>query len=172
MIISADYHTHTVFSHGKGQIIDNARKAKELGLKERTLADWRKIFSVNTNFPAAEITKYTGSDEIVEVPGSIEKYSCISIGVKAFYRCETVKAVYLGEGVKTLCYRAFYGCNNLKEIHIPGSVDTICDEAIGKKVKIFAPVGSAAEKYAKEKGNKFTCFSHIISPLSCHKPHK
>lgn len=39
MIISADYHTHTVFSHGKGQIIDNARKAKELGLKEIGISD-------------------------------------------------------------------------------------------------------------------------------------
>ena len=34
MILTSDYHTHTVFSHGKGNIIDNALVAKEKGLKD------------------------------------------------------------------------------------------------------------------------------------------
>ena len=29
-----DYHTHTVFSHGKGSIEDNVLSARKLGLKE------------------------------------------------------------------------------------------------------------------------------------------
>ena len=39
MILTSDYHTHTVFSHGKGQIIDNAIAAKEKGLKEVGISD-------------------------------------------------------------------------------------------------------------------------------------
>lgn len=39
MILSSDYHTHTVFSHGKGEIIDNAISAKEKGLKEVGISD-------------------------------------------------------------------------------------------------------------------------------------
>lgn len=39
MILSSDYHTHTVFSHGKGKIIDNAIMAKEKGLKEVGISD-------------------------------------------------------------------------------------------------------------------------------------
>ena len=39
MILSSDYHTHTVYSHGKGQIIDNAIKAKEKGLAEVGITD-------------------------------------------------------------------------------------------------------------------------------------
>ena len=39
MILTADYHTHTVFSHGKGQIIDNANVAKLKGLKEVGISD-------------------------------------------------------------------------------------------------------------------------------------
>jgi putative hydrolase len=39
MILTADYHTHTVYSHGKGQIIDNAIKAKEKGLIELGISD-------------------------------------------------------------------------------------------------------------------------------------
>ena len=39
MFLTADYHTHTVFSHGKGQIIDNAVAAKEKGLKAVGISD-------------------------------------------------------------------------------------------------------------------------------------
>lgn len=39
MVLTADYHTHTVYSHGKGQIIDNAIKAKEKGLIELGISD-------------------------------------------------------------------------------------------------------------------------------------
>ena len=39
MLLTADYHTHTVFSHGKGLIIDNAVVAKEKGLKEVGISD-------------------------------------------------------------------------------------------------------------------------------------
>ena len=39
MILSSDYHTHTVFSHGKGEIIDNAVAAKNKGLIEIGISD-------------------------------------------------------------------------------------------------------------------------------------
>ena len=39
MILTADYHTHTVFSHGKGTILDNAMQAKAMGLKEIAISD-------------------------------------------------------------------------------------------------------------------------------------
>ncbi len=39
MILSADYHTHTTFSHGKDSILDNALSAKERGLKELAITD-------------------------------------------------------------------------------------------------------------------------------------
>lgn len=34
-----DYHTHTVFSHGKGTIWENVRRAKEMGLREIAITD-------------------------------------------------------------------------------------------------------------------------------------
>ena len=39
MILTSDYHTHTKFSHGKGTVLENAIKAKELGLKEIAISD-------------------------------------------------------------------------------------------------------------------------------------
>jgi putative hydrolase len=39
MILTADYHTHTKYSHGKGTVLENALSAKELGLKEIAITD-------------------------------------------------------------------------------------------------------------------------------------
>lgn len=35
----ADYHTHTIYSHGKGTILDNVVEARKKGLKEIAIAD-------------------------------------------------------------------------------------------------------------------------------------
>ena len=128
---------------------------KELGFKERTLADWRKIFSVNTADGIAVITKYKGNDECVSVPGKIGKYEAVILGEKSFYRCEGVQTVYIEKGVSVVCDRVFWSCPSLKEVHLPASVERIGKSAIGKKVKIFAPAGSVAEAYAQENKNPF-----------------
>ncbi len=39
MILTADYHTHTPFSHGKNTVAENVFAAKEKGLKEIAIAD-------------------------------------------------------------------------------------------------------------------------------------
>ncbi|CAM0496530.1 PHP domain-containing protein [Thermoanaerobacter kivui] len=39
MKIFADYHTHTVYSHGKGSIEDNVKRAIKLGLREIAITD-------------------------------------------------------------------------------------------------------------------------------------
>ena len=39
MQLSGDYHTHTIFSHGKGTVLENALAAKERGLREIAISD-------------------------------------------------------------------------------------------------------------------------------------
>ena len=39
MILTADYHIHTPYSHGKHTVDENAARAKELGLKEIAISD-------------------------------------------------------------------------------------------------------------------------------------
>ena len=39
MILTADYHTHTTYSHGKGTVLENAISAKENALKEIGITD-------------------------------------------------------------------------------------------------------------------------------------
>ena len=39
MILSADFHTHTPYSHGKNTVLENARAAKKLGIKQIAITD-------------------------------------------------------------------------------------------------------------------------------------
>ena len=39
MLLTGDYHTHTIYSHGSGTVLDNALAAKEKGLKEIAITD-------------------------------------------------------------------------------------------------------------------------------------
>ncbi len=39
MLLTGDYHTHTVYSHGKGTVMENALRAKEIGLQEIAITD-------------------------------------------------------------------------------------------------------------------------------------
>ena len=39
MILSADYHTHTPYSHGENTVLENARAAKKLRLKQIAITD-------------------------------------------------------------------------------------------------------------------------------------
>ena len=39
MILTADYHTHTPYSHGENTVLENVLRAKELGLKEIGISD-------------------------------------------------------------------------------------------------------------------------------------
>ena len=39
MLLTGDYHTHTIYSHGKGTVLENAVRAKEIGLKEIAITD-------------------------------------------------------------------------------------------------------------------------------------
>ena len=39
MLLTGDYHTHTLYSHGKGTVLENAMRAKEIGLNEIAITD-------------------------------------------------------------------------------------------------------------------------------------
>ncbi|MBO5046671.1 MAG: PHP domain-containing protein [Clostridia bacterium] len=39
MLLTADYHTHTPYSHGKGTVLENAIRAKEIGLEQIGITD-------------------------------------------------------------------------------------------------------------------------------------
>ena len=125
------------------------QEEKELGLRERTLADWRKLFAVSVIGGKAYLGKYKGAEKLVTVPARVDKHPVAALGEKAFAHIDTVTTIYIEDGVEEIGYRAMWGCSNLKDVYIPASVTRIGTQAIlGKKKRIHAPEGSAAQAFA------------------------
>ena len=52
-------------------------------------------------------------------------YPVTSIGERAFYNCDSLASVTIGDSVKNIGDYAFYGCTSLTSIEIPNSVTSI-----------------------------------------------
>lgn len=102
--ITADYHTHTRYSHGKGTIEDNVMAARDKGLKRiaitdhgfghigfglkyRDIAEMReKIQELNEKYPDIDIllgieANLTGLDGTIDIPNAyIDKFDIILMG--------------------------------------------------------------------------------------------
>ena len=76
-----------------------------------------------------EITKYSGSDTIVEVPSQIDGKQVTSIGSRAFYQCTKITQLTLPEGIAKIGDAAFWACSGLAELTLPDSVKDIGDSA-------------------------------------------
>ncbi len=74
--------------------------------------------------------RYTGS---VVIPSSVTfdktVYKVTSIEEDAFYNCNTISSVTIGNGVTSIGKHAFYGCFNLRSITLENSVTMIGDAA-------------------------------------------
>ena len=79
------------------------------------------------------------------------------IGVYAFYGCRSLTSVEIPKGIKEIGRYAFNGCSSLTSVVIPEGVKEIGNRAFDdcQKLTIYAPAGSKAEEYAKEKNIPF-----------------
>lgn len=87
---------------------------------------------------SAEITAYTGNEDHVVVPQTIDGYTVKSIGAKAFWYDNgdfwivsdaPIKSVTLPDTVTSIGEGAFYGCANMTSIDIPEDVTFIGSHA-------------------------------------------
>jgi len=87
-------------------------------------------FTVTAVSGGISITKYKGSNPIVNIPEKIQNKPVIEIGGRVFYNEKTwegmnVTSVTIPSSVKTLGIEAFYGCTKLASVTIPNSVTMI-----------------------------------------------
>ncbi len=126
---------------------ESDRLEKELGLKERTIAEWTKIFKIRSGGDNASINRYIGRETDVEIPESIGKYKVVEIdhcafktlpitsitfpktikriGFNAFHSCQSLTSVDLPKGIKKIESGLFEGCTELKTVTIPNGVNTM-----------------------------------------------
>ena len=115
----------------------SAQTDKELGLIERSLADWRKIFKIDLGgSQGALITGYKGEDPVVLIPSKVGNNTVYGIELAAFRRNKTITEVIIEPGVRIIWSEAFNGCTGLKRIVIPESVDRIGKDVI-KNTEFF-----------------------------------
>lgn len=143
---------------------------KELGLKEKTLSDWRKTLKIakrgeryavtgvkESYVEDAVIWKKTAPDGVeLVIPAQIGGIPVV-VDVQAFRDCAYIKTIVIEEGVTSIGDSAFYNCRRLRDVYVPGSVTDFgetdgalfCAGVYGKPCTIHAPAGSKAEELAK-----------------------
>ena len=129
---------------------------KELGLREKTFADYRKIFSIIKGNDFYMISSYKGKDSLVVIPAWIDGIP-VKMRVCAFHACGDIQDVYMEEGLTEIGDYMFFGCINLKTVTIPKSVEHIGVQAFGgcRELTVFGSAGSFAERYAAENNINF-----------------
>ena len=76
-----------------------------------------------------KITGYSGNDEIINIPSTINDKKVTSIGDFAFSDCESLTSVTIPDSVTSIGNCAFDGCSGLTNVTIPNSVTSIGDFA-------------------------------------------
>ena len=74
---------------------------------------------------SAVIAKYTGSEQDLAIPETLDGYAVTGIGDKAFYKREDIKAIRLPDTVSEIGAYAFYGCKGLGTIKLPPMLENI-----------------------------------------------
>lgn len=117
---------------------------KELGIVERTPAEWKKIFSFKTEPSGITIKGYSGEDATVFVPQKIGDGIVTAIAEYAFspmgdklsknvkQRRSDIVTVSIPNGVKKIGFGAFMVCSRLKSVELPDSITTIASDAFCK----------------------------------------
>ena len=85
MKLTADYHTHTRYSHGSGTVFDNAAAADKLGLKELAITDH------GFNHPAFGLKERKMPHLLQDVAAANEKYAVKVTGVESNILSESGK---------------------------------------------------------------------------------
>lgn len=115
----------------------------------------------------AVITKYTGTEEKLDIPGYLGGANVGEIAENAFEDCKTLKKVTIPGTVTSIGNFAFAGCTNLTDVEIPAYVKFIGELAffaLDEQGDAYWPIEgltihgynhSAAKEYAEENNFAF-----------------
>ncbi len=139
MAILLDYKnkTYSVSAQAK---FEAERLDKELGLKERSVMEWRRIFRFKKTAEGIVITGYKKSDHDVIIPDRIGRSTVVAIGDKAFFpglvfddrRIDIepkIRHVSIPDSVKRIGSAAFEGCTYLSKVLLPSHPVELGDRA-------------------------------------------
>ena len=140
------------FSDAKIEARHEEKMEIDLGMRERTLKDWKEIFKLSVQDGCVRISGYKISEPIVEIPESMDGKPVTLIGNNAFKGNTEIEEVILPAGITAIGDNAFKGCTKLLKLRIPESAVKVSPLAFNgcKKLTIYAPAGSKAASAAKK----------------------
>ena len=94
------------------------------------------------------ITRYTGTDAFVVIPGAISGKPVVTIGQNAFYRCTNLTSVIIPSSVTELQHEAFRDCANLEYVYIESFTPPY---PVGTSGSPFSGVKTGAKVYPQER---------------------
>lgn len=141
---------------------------KEIGLKEKTLAEWKQIYQIEVADNTVTIKGYKGDETDIVVPDRMGKYKVTAIGDYAFcpyaprvrasiteYR-ENIESITIPDGVECIGDMSFACCYKLKKVTIPKSVTEIDADAFKAITPVIAGYrNTCAQEYARKRRIKF-----------------
>ena len=137
---------------------------KELGLREKTLTDYKKIFSVKKENNTYLITKYHAEKESVYIPGKINGLS-VKLGEKVFYGNSYVTDIFLEEGITEIGNHAFAFCLKLQNLTIPDSVTVIGKSAFQSCINLqTVSMPRCLKKLGDSAFHHCNCLQNIVIP--------
>lgn len=83
------------------------------------------LYTLNSDGVSYSVKKGDCTDSVIVIPDTYEGLPVTVISIGAFYNCQDLTSVTIGDNVTTIQGSAFYNCSNLSEIFIPDSVTTI-----------------------------------------------
>ncbi len=116
---------------------ENDKIDKELGLKEFTLTDWKKIYGFEFAGDGIAITSYKGEGGDVVIPERIGQHDVVAIDPGAFSpmakriraenreRRRLITSVIIPDSVNRIGRAAFEGCTNMTSIRLPDRLKRI-----------------------------------------------
>lgn len=135
-----------VYPLKKQEQMINDEFEKEIGLKSRTISDWKKLFTLEKTAEGYVIKGYRGDRKDIVIPETIGNHNVNKIGDFAF--SPNAKGLYGDKSRYRIC---------IETIEIPACILEIGDNAFYgcNRLTIYTPAGSYAETYAKKNGLKY-----------------
>ena len=112
------------------------------------------------------IVSYTGTDQVVDIPDTIDEKPVKVIGASAFANCRNLLDVYIPETVSEIGERAFYNCTALERVIMPFYIYSfsVVDDAFSgcsSQLTFVGDVDTASDlmSFIEEKGYAYVSYT-------------
>lgn len=116
----------------------------------------------------AEIQKFAGTEEKVEVPAELDGKKVTSIGEDAFLGCKTMQEIMIPDGVTVIGRHAFEKCTALVKVTLPETLTTIKSEAFRD---CDALVSITLPNSLCELDNNLFCYCDMLTDIVVSEDH-